>query len=561
MRAPALRADDRQGVGRRRASLFAGAAALAEPLFAPADAGELPADTSFATLHGLYWLLNNLADRRRSRCSSTTSSGPTPSRSGSSTTSCLGSTASPLPSSRAPARRRRTGDLRRLSSDAATVVLRPALSAAATATVCRAQLGDDVTPDLTTACWEATGGNPFLLDALLHEAADHAVGTDAAGAAQIRRMGPSSVAQSVLLRLAEPTLAALVRAVAVLGDGARLVEAAALAGVAVDVAAEAADRLVALHVLSPGDVLEFAHPIVREAVYADIGRRQRADAHARAARMLDEVARPTTRSPRSWCWPIPPATSVGSTLLRRVAVDALRRGAPATAVALLQRALDEPPPADETTHVLLELAAAELRVGSPDAIDHLAEGRRPAARPGLAGGRGAAARQRADVGRPLGRVRRRAARARSTSWRRRPRARAFLEADLAAHAQEASLDARARQRRGWRRTNGCPARRRASVWCWPASRSSTPAPPAPRPRPPTTSGGRSPAGACSTSSSSTSHPRSTSSSSASWPTDALDVADDVLDRMLADARRVVSVPAIAFVLAHQAPRRDAAGRR
>ena len=223
-------------------------------------------------------------------------------------------------------------------------------------------------------------------------------------------MGPSSVAQAVLLRLADPTLAALVRAVAVLGDGARLAEAAALAGITEDVAAEASDRLVALHVLSPGDVLGFAHPIVREAVYADIGRRQRAEAHARAARMLDELGASDERIAAQLVVAEPAGDADRVTLLRRVAAGALRRGAPATAVTLLQRALDEPPPADETTTVMLELAGAELRVGSPQRDRSPRRGGGPAARPGIAGGRGAAARQRADVGRPLGRSRRSTAR-------------------------------------------------------------------------------------------------------------------------------------------------------
>ena len=47
-----------------RAELMAGAAALAEPLFDPAQvAAESVADSSLASLHGLYWLTANLAAR------------------------------------------------------------------------------------------------------------------------------------------------------------------------------------------------------------------------------------------------------------------------------------------------------------------------------------------------------------------------------------------------------------------------------------------------------------------------------------------------------------------
>jgi predicted ATPase len=49
-----------------RAELLAGAAALAAPLFDPAQqlTAEPAADSSLATLHGLYWLAANLAARR-----------------------------------------------------------------------------------------------------------------------------------------------------------------------------------------------------------------------------------------------------------------------------------------------------------------------------------------------------------------------------------------------------------------------------------------------------------------------------------------------------------------
>jgi len=52
-----------------RTDLMAGAAALAQPLFDEsqfAPGSERPSDASFAMLHGLYWLLANLAFRQPS---------------------------------------------------------------------------------------------------------------------------------------------------------------------------------------------------------------------------------------------------------------------------------------------------------------------------------------------------------------------------------------------------------------------------------------------------------------------------------------------------------------
>lgn len=55
-----------KAVGPERERLFQGAAALSRPLFGPTGASQplSSVDSSFAMLHGLYWLLGNLADER-----------------------------------------------------------------------------------------------------------------------------------------------------------------------------------------------------------------------------------------------------------------------------------------------------------------------------------------------------------------------------------------------------------------------------------------------------------------------------------------------------------------
>jgi hypothetical protein len=90
--------------------------------------------------------------------------------------------------------------------------------------------------------------------------------------------------------------------------------------------------------------IEFAHPIVREAVYADIGPQERAKAHARAALTLAEDGAPEERIAAQIVQARPVGDPERVELLRRVAADALVRGAPSAAVAWLTRALAEPPP-------------------------------------------------------------------------------------------------------------------------------------------------------------------------------------------------------------------------
>jgi DNA-binding CsgD family transcriptional regulator len=230
-----------------------------------------------------------------------------------------------------------------------------------------------VADEFAAACWQATAGNPFFLEALLREVDEQKYSTDTLGAAKVEGAGPAAVARAVLLRLtAGPAAAtALVRAVAVLGDGASLSEAARLAEVDDDQAARGADLLVVLAILKPGESLEFVHPIVREAVYADVGARERAGAHARAAVLLAASGAAEERIAAQIVEAEPTGDADRVGLLRRVGADALARGAPAAAVAWYERALAEPPPPATKADVLLELGSAELRLGAATAVDHL----------------------------------------------------------------------------------------------------------------------------------------------------------------------------------------------
>jgi DNA-binding CsgD family transcriptional regulator len=271
------------------------------------------------------------------------------------------------------------GAIARLAAAPETTSVGPRpLSVDATLTLCERRLGSAVAPELAAACRDATGGNPFFLEALLREAAERGFSTDAAGAERVRGIGPAAVAQAVLLRLeGRPAPArSLVRAAAVLGDGAAVGEAARLAEVSEPDAAEAADLLAALAILRPADRLEFAHPIVREAVYADIGPQERSRAHASAARILAETGAPEERVAAQVVEADPAGAPERVELLRRVAAGALVQGAPTAAVTLLRRALEEPPPREARGEVLLELGSAELRLGGPGAAGHLEEAAR-----------------------------------------------------------------------------------------------------------------------------------------------------------------------------------------
>jgi DNA-binding CsgD family transcriptional regulator len=356
--------------------LFAGAAKMSKPLFSPSEDASPSADSSFSILHGLYWLLNNLADEHALALS-------VDDLHWSDTESLrflnyLAPRLDGLPVAVFASTRSGEGvsaDLARLTTGPETTLLRPRpLSVEATAALCERRLGAAVPDEFATACHEATGGNPFFLEALLREAGERQFSTGSREGIRVERIGPAAVAHAVLLRLsAAPAAAtALVRAVGVLGDGASLAEAARLADVREEEAARAADLLAGLAILKPAEALEFAHPIVREAVYSDIGSHERAQAHARAAAILAASGASEERIAAQITEAEPAGDAERVDLLRRVAGEALVRGAPVAAAAWLGRALAEPPIAATRLEVLLELGSAELRVAAPGAVDHLA---------------------------------------------------------------------------------------------------------------------------------------------------------------------------------------------
>jgi predicted ATPase len=127
-----------------------------------------------------------------------------------------------------------------LTPDGATLVGDPAvellrlspLTEAAVGAVVAARLSAEPEDRFVRACLRLTGGNPFLLGELLDEAAARGIEPTAAAAVDVGAIVPRGVANAVLLRLARlaPQAAPLARTLSVLGDGARVTDAARLAG-------------------------------------------------------------------------------------------------------------------------------------------------------------------------------------------------------------------------------------------------------------------------------------------------------------------------------------------
>jgi DNA-binding SARP family transcriptional activator/DNA-binding CsgD family transcriptional regulator len=363
----------------RRVELLRGAAASAGSVFdevATPDPNDR-ADGSFAVLHGLYWLTVNLSEQQPlvlavddlQWCD----------------TGSLRALAFLL--------RRleglpvlmvatlRTGEphedeglIAEIAEDHATVRVHPEpLGAEATARLVRARLGDEAQPAFVAACHRTTGGNPLLLRQLLRALQVEGVRPDASHADTVTAIGSRAVSSMVLIRLGRlpQDCTVVARSVAVLGDGCELRDVAALGDLDETRTAAAVAALARAEVLRPDHPLGFVHPLVGDAVYQALPSVERELSHERAAALLHDrgaapelVAAHVLLSPRR-------GDSTAVQVLRRAAATAADRGAADAATTYLERALAEPPSADDRPVILLELGRLATMTDGPAAVAHL----------------------------------------------------------------------------------------------------------------------------------------------------------------------------------------------
>jgi len=237
------------------------------------------------------------------------------------------------------------------------------------------EFGTEPAERFAAACYAVTGGNPFLLRELAASLRADGIGPGQEAAGQVAGLGPRSVARAVALRVArlDPAAGELAWAAAILGDGAQLRHAAALAGVALADAAAAADELAGIGVFEPGTPLRFVHPIVRTAVHDDIPEAGRGLRHAEAARLLaaDGADLDAVCAHLLVCEPAGSREVVER--LRTAAARALGRGGAESAAIYLRRALAETADASLRAELLPELGWAEKVVGDLAAAEHLRE--------------------------------------------------------------------------------------------------------------------------------------------------------------------------------------------
>ena len=353
------------------ATLFTGAARVAAPLLAvdvEGGASSVPTDDPYAARHALYWLLSNLAAQRPlavlvddAHWADSTSLGVLAHIAN----RLDGVRVALLVASRSEEALEPLDVLRRQAEAHGTLLHVQPLGAEAAAIVVRsfAPSADDA---LCREAHVATGGNPFLL-------AELSRATLTGG--PLTEQSPERVTREIAARLArlpEPARD-LARAAAVLGSGVPLRQAAALAGIDDDAATTAADALVAGGILRSVHPLEFLHPLIGAAAYAGLGPAARSRDHARAAHLLDAEGASPERVAAQLLRCQPAGDDWAFDRLVAAAAQASERSATDAVATFLQRALDEPAPAERRSEILLELGSALVHTDHLAAIRHARE--------------------------------------------------------------------------------------------------------------------------------------------------------------------------------------------
>jgi DNA-binding CsgD family transcriptional regulator len=334
-------------------------------------------DVGLRSLHGLYWLVANLASRQRlvlciddahwADRSSLRWLVYTAQR-------LAGLPLAIVLTARAAEPGAEQDLLDALALDDAAQVLRPApLSAEAVGVLVGTSLPGTAAPEFETACHHSTGGNPLLVHELLRELAAEGAEASAQRAERLPWFGVDAVTRNVRRRLDAlgPQASAVACAVAVVGDGATVPEVAALCSLdEADVRAAVTD-LVATEVLAADVQLTFVHPLVRAAVYDDITKVQRAHLHREVATLRDGRDDPE-RVAVHLLRADPRGDSHVVDVLCDAAAEAVGRGAPDAAARFLQRALAEPPELGAIrASVLVDLGQAEALARLDGFEEHL----------------------------------------------------------------------------------------------------------------------------------------------------------------------------------------------
>jgi hypothetical protein len=279
-----------------REDLLAGPAAAVRPLLFGEFGAQPAGDSSFAVLHGLYWLVVNLATTRPLLIAvddAQWADEPSLRWLAYLALRLEGLTAGMLVALRQGDPVAVEPPLLAVRAQSAEV-LRPALLSGQAVSAMVREAAGEASDQLCAAVYTACGGNPLYLTELLRAAARDGRPLTLLDPGDALAVGLEGITRRVIASarsLGDDALG-LAQAIAVAGDGCQLRHAAAMAGVEMEAAALLAEGLVRAEVLAADDRPRFVHPVVRAALEASLGSAERDRAHRCAARLLHADRQP-----------------------------------------------------------------------------------------------------------------------------------------------------------------------------------------------------------------------------------------------------------------------------
>jgi DNA-binding CsgD family transcriptional regulator/tetratricopeptide (TPR) repeat protein len=366
----------------KRARLFSGPAAVGAQAMLGLQAEQGPGDTTFAVVHGLYWLVATLAELQPLALlvdDAQWADAPSLRFLAYLAQRLDGLPATVIASVRTGDRGPNAALVGALNDCPRTQVAFPSpLSEDGVTQVLMAVFRREPDPGFARCCWEVSGGNPFLLRELAAALMADGMEPTVASINRVAGTAPPKIVRATVARLGRLSEDAvtLARSIALLGAEASLSRAAALSRLAEERALAALDALIATDMVTIDRRLDLRHPVLRAAIYNEVPPGARSIFHHRIAALLQMEGAELDAIAGHLLLTEPTGAPETIETLRAAAANALGLGAPGTAARYLERALAEGPGREIRARVLMEAGSAHKLAREPEASECFARAAR-----------------------------------------------------------------------------------------------------------------------------------------------------------------------------------------